>query len=229
MNVYFIGAKNPETRRQILAQQAMNGRFNPAGFIDNDPEKWGQNFIGLPVFGGFSVVPGILEDDPHAYFVNLITGSTRARFETSAELARLGYRFTNLVHPSVDLTDVELGVANYIQEGVIIQAGVRIGNNSSIHIGSLIAHESVVGNSVFIAHACSVSGEVTIGDGAFVGTNSTIVPRCHIGNWATIGAGAVVTSDVAAGSTVVGSPARVVRPADEDLPTSGDLSYGPRR
>jgi len=229
MNVYFIGAKNPETRRQILAQQRVNGRFNPTGFIDNDPDKWGKSFVGLPVFGGFSVVPGILEDDPDAFFVNLITGSSRARFETSSELARLGCRFTNLVHPSIDLTDVELGVGNYIQEGVIIQAGVTVGNNSSIHIGSLIAHESFVGNSVFVAHACSISGEVTIGDGAFIGTNSTIVPRRHIGRWATVGAGAVVTTDVVAGSTVVGSPARVVRQADKDLPTSGDLLSWPQQ
>jgi sugar O-acyltransferase (sialic acid O-acetyltransferase NeuD family) len=227
MNVYLIGAKNPETRRQIVAQQQVNDRFQPVGFIDNDSEKWGKNFIGLPVLGGFSVVPGILKGDPHAYFVNLISGSTRARFETSAELAGLGCRFINFVHPSVDLTDVEVGIGNYIQEGVIIQAGVVLGNNSSIHIGSLIAHESVVGNSVFIAHACSVSGEVTIGDGAFVGTNSTIVPRLRIGDWATIGAGAVVISDVVAGSTVVGSPARVVRQNREDLPVSGDMM--PRR
>ena len=228
MNVYLIGAKNPETRRQIAAQQRANDRFHPVGFIDNDSEKWGKNFVGIPVLGGFSVVQGILEDDPDAYFINLISGSTRARFETSSELAGFGCRFINLVHPSVDLTDVELGIGNYIQEGVIIQAGVVLGNNSSIHIGSLIAHESVVGNSVFIAHACSISGEVTIGDGTFVGTNSTIIPRLHIGDWATIGAGAVVTSDVVAGSTVVGSPARVVRQTREDVPVSGDMMSGQR-
>jgi sugar O-acyltransferase (sialic acid O-acetyltransferase NeuD family) len=226
MNVYLIGAKNPETRRQLLAQQRANSRFQPMGFIDNDPEKWGQSFIDLPVLGGFAVVPGILEDDPRARFVNLITGSTKARFETSAELSRLGCRFTNLVHPSIDLTDVELGVGNYIQDGVILQAGVSIGNNTSVHIASLIAHESVLGSSVFVAHACSVSGEVTIGDGAFVGTNSTIIPRRTIGKWATVGAGAVVTKDVAAGATAVGSPARVVRQVEGDLPPTGDIGDG---
>ena len=225
MNVYLVGAKNPETRRQLLAQQRANGRFRPVGFIDNDAEKWGTTFVDLPVLGGFSVVPRILADDPHARFVNLITGSTKARYETSAELAGLGCRFTNLVHPSIDLTDVELGVGNYIQDGVILQAGVTIGNNSSVHIASLIAHECVLGNSVFVAHACSVSGEVTIGDGAFVGTNATLIPRITIGNWATIGAGSVVTKDVAAGATAVGSPARAVRHAD-DLPPSGDIGAG---
>ncbi len=226
MNVYLVGAKNPETRRQLLAQQRANSRFRPVGFVDNDPEKWGTTFLDLPVVGGFDVVPTILEGDPDARFVNLITGSTSARYQTSVELAKLGCRFTNLVHPSIDLTDVELGVGIYIQEGVILQAGVTIGNNSSIHIAALIAHESIVGSSVFVAHACSVSGEVTIGDGTFVGTNATIIPRRSIGNWATVGAGAVVTADVATGATVVGSPAREIRRAEDDLPSSGDPVVG---
>lgn len=210
MNVYFLGAKNPETRRQIDAQQKANPRFRAMGFIDNDPARRGE-FVGLPVLGDLSAVPQILERDSDAWFVNLITGSTTARYETSRHLALLGCRFTNLIHPSVDLTDVKIGVGNYVQEGVIIQAGVRIGNNSSIHIGALVAHESVLGHSVFVAHASSVSGEVVVDDGVFVGTNSTIIPRRRVGAWSTIGAGSVVTKDVASGTTVVGNPARAIR------------------
>lgn len=223
MSVYLVGAKNPETRRQVEAQRAADPSFVVAGFIDNDPAKRDTVFLGLPVLGGVDVVGNLLLDDPDAKFVNLITGSSSARFEVSRQLANMGCAFTNLIHPDVDLRDVELGIGNYVQDHVIIQAGARIGNNTSIHIGALVAHESSVGHSAFVAHGVSVSGEVEIGDGAFVGTNATIVPRVRIGRWATIGAGSVVVRDVPDFATVVGNPAKVIR-TDPPVYTSGDIT-----
>jgi len=225
MRVVFLGAANPETGRVIRAVQRVQPNFEVHGFIDNDPNKKGASFLGFPVFGGFEVLDRLLEEDVH--FVNLITGSTRTRYETSREMARKGCRFTNFIHPSVDLTMTEIGVGNYIQEGVIIQASARIGNNSSIHIAALVAHEAGIGNSVFIAHACSVSGAVTVGDGVFMGTNATILPRVRIGKWAVIGAGAVVTKDVPEYATVVGNPAKVIRTA-EPVYADGDIFKGSR-
>ena len=221
MNVYLVGAKNPETKRQLDAQVRANPNFVPKGFVDNDPAKRGAIFLGLPVLGGFEVVPDILKRDSDAYFVNLITGSTLARYETSRELADLGCRFTNLIHPSVDLTDVEMGVGNYLQE-VVVQAGAKIGDNSSIHVGAVIAHESIIGDSVFIAHKVSISGEVQVGAGTFMGTNAAVVPRTAIGRWVTVGAGTVVIRDVPDYTTVVGNPAREVRVAT-GLPDSAAI------
>jgi sugar O-acyltransferase (sialic acid O-acetyltransferase NeuD family) len=166
----------------------------------------------LPVFGGFESVDSLLEQDVH--FVNLITGSTRVRYETSRELARRGCRFANLIHPSVDLTMVSVGVGNYLQESVIVQAEVSIGDNSSIHMGTLVGHETRIGNSVFIAHGCSLSGSVSVGDGTFMGTHATVVPRISIGKWATIGAGTVVIKDVPDYATVVGNPGKIIKTAE---------------
>ena len=46
--------------------------------------------------------------------------------------------------------------------------------------------------------------------GASIGANATILPGITIGARAMVGAGAVVIRDVAADTTVVGNPARVV-------------------
>jgi len=223
MKVIFLGAANPETGRMIKALESAQPNFKVLGFIDNDPKKKGTTFLGFPVFGGFEILDELINDD--VYFVNLITGSTRIRYETSRYMVKKGCKFTNFVHPSIDLTMTRMGVGNYIQEGVIIQAGASIGNNSSIHIGALVAHEVTVGNSVFIAHACSISGGVQIGDGAFVGTNATIIPHLRIGKWATIGAGAVVIKDVPDYATVVGNPAKIVK-VRKRIYEDGDIFKG---
>ena len=223
MEIVFLGASNPETGRMIRAIERVDPSFRVMGFIDNDPEKKGKSFLGYPVLGGFEMLDELVTSD--LAFVNLITGSTQARYSTSLEMAARGCRFVNFMHPSVDLTMVDVGVGNYVQENVVLQAMVRVGDNSSIHIGTLVGHETVVGNSVFIAHGCSISGLVDIRDGVFMGTHATVVPRVKIGRWATIGAGTVVTKDVPDYATVVGVPAKVIKIADPTY-EDGDIFRG---
>jgi len=212
----LIGAANPETERQLIDQHAhasffpTKDAFEVLGFIDNDKAKWGTRFCGLPVLGGFDQLDALIAQ-PDTSFVNLITGSTAVRYETSREVVRCGGRLGNLIHPDVDLRGVTVGVGNYIQNDVLIQAGCRIGNNCSLHIGAALGHETTLGHSVFIAHEASISGKVTIGDGTFVGTNATILPGVRIGKWCTIGAGAVVLRDVRDYAVMVGNPARFVK------------------
>lgn len=212
MNIYLLGAANPETIRMVRACERAVPDFRFAGFLDNDPGKKGRDFHGYPVLGGLELVAQLRGED--AGFVNLITGSTIARHATTMEILAAGGRLANFIHPSIDLTMTHPGRGLYLQEGVIVQAEVTLEDNVSIHMGALIGHESRIGRSAFVAHAVSVSGSCTIGEGAFVGTNATILPRLSVGRWATVGAGSVVTKDIPDFAVAVGNPARVVRYID---------------
>jgi sugar O-acyltransferase (sialic acid O-acetyltransferase NeuD family) len=209
MKIYLLGASNPETIRMIRAVRCSTPNIEIGGFLDNDPNKKNTNFYGFEVLGGLELVHNLAGMD--VGFVNLITGNTRTRYETSREIVAAGGRLANFIHPSIDLTMCRLGVGIYLQESVIMQAGVEIGDNSSIHMGTLIGHETIVGRSVFIAHAVSISGCCSINDGTFIGTNATVLPRIKIGRWVTIGAGAVITKDVPDYAVVVGNPGKIIK------------------
>lgn len=209
MKLALIGAANPETMRMIRALRRVTPDLDVVGFVDNDVTKHGTSFHGIPIVGGMDRIPGLVSHG--VQFVNLITGSTSSRYEVTLDAVARGATLANFIHPSINLDMTTWGLGNYVQEGVIVQAGVSVGDNSSIHMGSLIGHESGIGNSVFIAHGVSVSGCCRIGDGCFIGTHATVLPRVAIGKWSVVGAGAVVTRDIPPYSVVVGNPARLLR------------------
>lgn len=204
IKVIMIGANNPEVIRLIKDWEREDRRV--IGFIDNDKSLWGKMFYGYPIFSGFGVLPKLVEGHR---FVNLITGSTAVRQTTTIHVIRDGGRFINFIHPGVNMDMVERSdIGLYIQDHVIIQAGVVLFPNISIHTGAIIAHECVIGAHSFIAHGACLSGKVEVGDGVFIGANATILPRLKIGKWSVVGAGAVVTKDVPDYMTVVGNPAQ---------------------
>jgi sugar O-acyltransferase (sialic acid O-acetyltransferase NeuD family) len=208
--IIFIGANNPETGRMITALNSLEkNELEFIGFIDNDPQKANTEYLGLPIYGGYKDAKILIKKN--VYFVNLITRDCITRLETSKEIYKLGGKFANFIHPTVNLEKVSLGLGNYIQENVIIQANVQIGNNSSIHMSALIGHESIIGNSVFIAHGCNISGLVEIEDCVFLGTGVSVIPRVTIGKFSIIGAGSVIINDVPPYSVVVGNPGRVIK------------------
>ena len=206
MKVICLGANNPETIRLF---RCLADTHELVGFIDNDATKWGKDFYGYPVFGGMSEV-GSLAGKGYV-FVNLITRDCTTRHGTTCDILERGGSLTNIIHPSVSTDMVEMKTGNYIQEAVILQAGVTIGSNVSVHMGSLIGHESQIGDSVFVAHGVNLCGLVSLSSGVFVGAGATILPRLSVGEWSIVGAGALVTKNVKPYTVVAGNPAKPVR------------------
>jgi serine O-acetyltransferase len=85
--------------------------------------------------------------------------------------------------------------------------GVMIAEDARIGLGCVFYHNVTLGRRDGSPGAPDVQDEV------FIGSNAIVLGGVCIGRGAIIGAGAVVVTDVPAGATVVGNPARVVRPA----------------
>ncbi len=68
-----------------------------------------------------------------------------------------------------------------------------------------IAHDVQIGRRVQICALVNILGRTIVDDGAYIGPSAVIKNGLHIGGGARISIGAVVTQDVAAGTTVTGN------------------------
>jgi serine O-acetyltransferase len=104
--------------------------------------------------------------------------------------------------------------------GIEIHPGARIGRRLVIDhgMGVVIGETSEVGDDVYLYHQVTLGGtssvrakrHPTLGNGVIVGAGAKILGAITIGDNARVGSNAVVLQPVAAGTTVVGIPARPV-------------------
>ncbi len=97
---------------------------------------------------------------------------------------------------------IEVGERSQIQDNALLHTDPDF----PLAIGS----DCVIGHQV-VLHGC------TIGNGTLIGMGAIVLNGAHIGNNCLIGAGAVVTEGkrFADNSVVMGTPARVIREADD--------------
>lgn len=147
--------------------------------------------------------------------------------------SRVGERcviMASTVEDSVIHDDVRVGPYAHLRSGTVVQSHAHIGNyaeikNSTIGAQSRMHHFSYVGDAQVGDDVNIGAGTVTcnfdgrekhrtvIEDGAFIGSDTMLRAPVTIGRGASTGAGSVVIRDVAAGSTVAGVPARVIKDA----------------
>jgi len=128
-----------------------------------------------------------------------------------------------LHHPElVNLYGCEIGEGTAVGPFVEIQKGASIGRLCKISSHSFICEGVTIEDEVFVGHGVMFINDrrpraqgpwtlerTMVRRGASIGSGAVILCGVTVGEGALVGAGAVVTRDVAAGATVVGSPARV--------------------
>ena len=127
--------------------------------------------------------------------------------------------------PSADLIgDVRLGARASVWFGAVIRADntpIIIGEDSNIQDGAVCHSDPgaplVIGARVTVGHQAILHG-CTIADDCLIGMGAKILNGAVLESECLVGAGALITEGkrFAAGSLIVGSPARVVRMLTEE-------------
>lgn len=118
--------------------------------------------------------------------------------------------------------DAKIGIDCTIAGGIVIEAGVILGDRVSVAYGVQLCTGIFLEDDVHIGPNATFSTEfrrretsaasparTVVEKGAFIGANATILPGVRIGSNAMIGAGAVVTKSVPPHAIAVGNPARI--------------------
>ena len=133
---------------------------------------------------------------------------------------------TAFVAPSADIVgDVVIGSHSSIWFQCVVRGDVhwiRIGNRTNIQDHSMLhvtrrKSPLTVGDEVTVGHRVMLHG-CTIGNRVLVGMGAIIMDDAVVGDDCIIGAGALVTqgTEIPNGMLAFGSPAKVVRPLNEE-------------
>ncbi len=109
----------------------------------------------------------------------------------------------------------EVGSGAILCPFTVITANVHIGKFFHANLFSFVAHDCVIGDFVTFSPSVKCNGHVVVEDHAFIGAGAILGPGRKgaplvVGSRARVAAGAVVVRDVAAGTTVLGNPARAL-------------------
>jgi len=196
---------------KVLIDTLIAQKAKILGVTDYQLAKKGKLILGIEVIGDDLM---ILNYQPNK--IRLVNGLGSVGIPVKrkylfCKFTELGYKFVNVIHPSVVIAlDVHFGEGVQIMAGAVVQTGCRIGKNSIINTKASVDHDCAIAAHVHIAPGVTLSGEVEVGEGVHIGTGATVIQGIRIGQNSIIAAGSVVTKDVPSGVTVMGIPAREV-------------------
>lgn len=195
----------PLARKEVHALGYQDSRLV---FVDDRPEAGEVNGQKVLSYAEFLAVPA---SERRAV---LAIASSAVREKLAGRLVADGVEPWTVVAGNVEIMDdVLLGEGAVLSPFVTLTSNIRVGRHFHANLYSYVEHDCVIGDFVTFAPAVKCNGNIVIEDHAYIGTGAVIKQGqpgkpLVIGRGAVVGMGAVVTKDVAPGTTVVGNPAR---------------------
>ncbi|MDG0026254.1 acetyltransferase [Trinickia sp. Y13] len=194
----------PLLRRQLQAEQEPWELV----FVDDNPSGSHANGQRVLTYAQWMAEPAT------SRHINIAIANSGVREKLAARCESDGVQFVTVKGENVvELDAIEMGPGATLCSFVNLTSNIRVGKHFHANIYSYVAHDCVIGDFVTFAPGVHCNGNVVIEDHAYIGTGAILrqgepgAPLV-IGRGAIVGMGAVVTKSVAAGTTVVGNPAR---------------------
>jgi UDP-perosamine 4-acetyltransferase len=185
------------------------GDYEIVGILDLQL-KAGASVLGVPILGGDDLLSQVYAEGVKNACIGVgSTKDTSKRRILYEKVKRMGFFVLTLIHPRTIISkSSQIAEGVQIMAGAVVQAGVKISENTIINTSAIIEHDCDIGKNVHICPGAVVAGGVKVSDSALIGANATIKQGIRIGESAVVGAGAVVVKDVPASVIVKGVPAR---------------------
>lgn len=176
--------------------------YDVIGFAVNRAYLDRTEFHDLPVYA-IEELDEIVDKSEVKVFVALLWNRLNAdRKKLYLELKAKGYAFANLISPTAIIHSEFVnsgkweGENCWIHENVVIQDGVKIGNNVAIMAYSLIGSNTEIGDHCFLGAKSTVAGGCRVGAQTFIGINCTVFDDTVIGKKCILGACTAVKRNV---------------------------------
>jgi sugar O-acyltransferase (sialic acid O-acetyltransferase NeuD family) len=194
----------------LREQVALRGEEAEFVFVDDDRSKLESAVNGVRCVSFHELLSA--NSVTTRISVAIANPDVRSRLVANCDREDIG--FCEVVAAShVRYDEVEIGPGAIFCDNTMVTSNVTIGCHFHCNLYSYVEHDCVIGDFVTFAPRVSCNGNTVIEDGAYIGTGAVLKQGTpdrplRIGKGAVVGMGAVVTRDVAPGSTVVGNPAR---------------------
>lgn len=208
--IVVIGAGGLGREVAAVIQTYFSDTFKLIGFVDDGVDQ-GNEVNNIKVLGG---VDWLLARKGEVAVVFGL-GSPVVRKTIFEKLKGGKYQFPNIIHPNARIHHkefVELGIGNIISDGTIITTNVSIGNFNLINLSCTIGHDAKIGDFCSIMPGVNISGGAQLRDEVYIGTGAKLIKATTLYEQSTVGAGAVINTDVPAGKTYAGVPAKEISP-----------------
>lgn len=208
--LFGAGGLARETVRFILDG---NPEYRLLGFVV-DAKYYHENVTvcGLPVLGSEKW----LVEHKDEVVCTCAVGTPEERGRIQKTLEAKGVRFETLIHPKVTILEgCTRGKGCLIEGATSISVGSKIGDGVFMNGRISIGHDVTIGDYTCIMPGTGISGWCNIGRECMIGGHSYVIPKRKIGDKATVAAGSIVFTNVKAGTTVLGNPAKRIQALED--------------